>query len=168
MEANSEIATKIIQSAFYMTTATCADNVPWISPTIFWTDDKLSFYLVSHIDSRHIQQIEKNNKVAVSIYDSTQPEGTGRGLQFGGTATVLKDENEMSNAIKWLFLQRLSNEGKMEDFISEKQKIYKNNNRFIAKIDIDKEGIFINEWDGKDYRVPVKVPSDIKLKQFRK
>ena len=165
---DENIVTEIITKSYYLTTATCVNNRPWIAPTIFWIDNELNFYIVSHIGSRHVQDIQINSKVAISIYDSTQPEGTGKGVQFGGYGTVIAND-ELKSAIEWLWKQRLSmSELELTAFILDRIKVWSDNNRVVVKIRVDDEGMFLNKWDGKDYRVPVKISADIKLVEFNR
>ena len=89
-----ETAIKILKEMKYMTIATvCADGSPWNSPVAHSSLKELVFYWGSTEDSIHSQNIKRDKRVFVVIYDSTAPEGTGVGVYMKGIAEEL-DEKE--------------------------------------------------------------------------
>ncbi|MBP9718873.1 MAG: pyridoxamine 5'-phosphate oxidase family protein [Candidatus Levybacteria bacterium] len=62
---------------------------------------KYNLYFISQMHSRHMQNLKKNNRIAVSIY-KTEQKGDVLGIQLEGTAEILtgnKDEMEKAFAI---------------------------------------------------------------------
>src|SRR5579862_4020147 len=101
MAKYNDIATEIVKEASYITIATCnKNNEPWIAPTTFWIDEKQNFYFVSHKESKHVQHIMENPNLAISIYNSSVREGTGKGVQFKGTGKLINENNEYMEAMK--------------------------------------------------------------------
>ncbi len=87
---NNEIARKIIKDNIYMTIATAdKSGEPWISPVVFGYDEDYNLYWMSDKNSKHSKLISQNNKVAIVIFDSKAPEGTGDGVYTVGRAAEL-------------------------------------------------------------------------------
>ncbi|HEX5774701.1 MAG TPA: pyridoxamine 5'-phosphate oxidase family protein [Candidatus Paceibacterota bacterium] len=87
-------AAKILKSINYMTLATvCADGSPWNSPVAPTYDGELVFRWGSNEESVHSQNVRREKRVFVVIYDSTAPEGLGEGVYMKGEAEEL-DEYE--------------------------------------------------------------------------
>lgn len=82
-----------------MVVATSHENVPWISPVFFVHDDNYNLYWVSYTEARHSQNVQANNQVAISIFNSQAPEGDGDGVYFECTAEALVDSGEIAKAI---------------------------------------------------------------------
>ncbi len=97
----NKIAKKIIRNNIYLTLSTAGkDGNPWAAPLFYCLDDKYNFYFISQLASLHVKHILESPKVAFSIFDSHQPEGSGNGIQGFGKAVELKDD-EIDNALKW-------------------------------------------------------------------
>ena len=58
----------------YLVLSTTDGADPWIAPLEYMIDDDLNFYFFSTEDSRHVRDLEKNEKVAVAVFDREQPE----------------------------------------------------------------------------------------------
>ena len=58
----------------YLVLATTDGTVPWIAPLEYMSDDDLNLYFFSPEDARHVRDLEKNERVAVAVYDRDQPE----------------------------------------------------------------------------------------------
>lgn len=87
----NKLAREIIQKNQYVTIATSDRNGnPWISPVVYTFDKEWNLYFISMTTSKHCQNIEVNNNVAVAIFDSTQLWGEGVGLQIDAKAEQLK------------------------------------------------------------------------------
>lgn len=107
-----EKAKNIIESNLYCSLSTCStDGDPWISPVFFVYDDDWNLYWSSAIISQHSQNIYSNRgKVAIAIYGSQVPEGTGQGLYFTGTAKVVESfESALAEKIIGWARQRTKN-----------------------------------------------------------
>ncbi len=85
-------AVKILKSMKYMTLATvCEDGSPWNSPVAHSPLKELVFYWGSTEDSVHSQNIRRDKRVFVVVYDSTLPEGMGEGVYMKGEAEELDE-----------------------------------------------------------------------------
>lgn len=88
----------------YLVLSTTDGARPWIAPLEYMIDDDLNLYFFSPVDTRHIRDIEKNNQVAVAVFDQAQPEyGSDLSTRLNGVqmeATVRKvPPEEYSEAI---------------------------------------------------------------------
>lgn len=92
-------AKRILQENLYMSLSTCDGKTPWVAPLYYWMDDDYALYFASPTDTLHAQHILKNPAVAVAIFDSRQPEGTGTGVQIEGTASLV-DEKEYPRVLE--------------------------------------------------------------------
>ncbi len=87
-------AVRILKNSKYMTLATiCADGSPWNTPLAPTPSNDLVFRWGSNENSVHSQNVRREKRVFVVIYDSNAPEGTGEGVYMKGTAEEL-DEYE--------------------------------------------------------------------------
>ncbi len=85
-------AVNILKNIKYMTLATvCEDGSPWNSPVAHSPLKELVFYWGSTEDSIHSQNIRREGRVFVVVYDSTLPEGEGEGVYMKGTAEELDE-----------------------------------------------------------------------------
>ena len=85
-----------------MTIATAdKSGEPWISPIVFGYDKNYIFYWFSDKDSKHSKLINQNSKVAIVIFDSKAPEGTGDGVYMVGEASEVS-QDQLEHAIKTL------------------------------------------------------------------
>lgn len=96
----NHLARDIIKNNIYLTLATTDGQSPWSAPLFYCIDDKYNFYFISQMDSLHTCHILKNPKVAFSIFDSHAPEGQGVGVQASGKAYLLKNKEEIKDALK--------------------------------------------------------------------
>lgn len=80
-------AIKVIKEIKYLNIASvCKDRKPWNTPVYTSFDKDLNFYWLSWKENQHSVNIENNENVFVTLYDSTCPEGTGFGVYMEGTA----------------------------------------------------------------------------------
>jgi len=91
---------KIIKDNIYLTLAT-ADNIPWATPLFYCTDSDYNIYFISQLDSIHTKHILKNPLVAFAIFDSTQKEGEGTGIQASGKVHLLESKKTIEDALKY-------------------------------------------------------------------
>lgn len=91
----------ILNENYLMNMATVkSENEPWICSVFFAFDEEAKLYCLTYPSSEHINNINKNSKVAISITNSTQdPDGSKRGLQLSGSCRLVEDELEMQTAI---------------------------------------------------------------------
>lgn len=117
---NIEIAKKIISEIMFITIATSSkDGVPWNSPVYSSYDENYNFYWSSSPEAKHSVNIKENNQVAIVIYDSTDPEGTGRGVYIKAIAHEVMDEKEIEKALGLLYGRKNKNPKPIMDFIGD-------------------------------------------------
>jgi nitroimidazol reductase NimA-like FMN-containing flavoprotein (pyridoxamine 5'-phosphate oxidase superfamily) len=81
------LARSIIEANRYLTLATAdQDGLPWASPVWFASADLQEFFWVSSPDARHSRNLTARPEVAVVIFDSGQPIGTGRAVYLSARA----------------------------------------------------------------------------------
>jgi uncharacterized protein YhbP (UPF0306 family) len=66
-----------------MTLATCVGDVPWAA-TVFYANDELLLYFFSAPDSRHCQNLQINQRVAVTIQEDYHDWRKIKGIQLEG------------------------------------------------------------------------------------
>lgn len=127
--SNEEQAKEIIEKILYITIATASpDGQPWNSPVYSAYDDTYNFYWASWKENVHSKNIGLNDKVFLSIYDSTAPEGTGRGVYVQARAQELADTQEIKEALALLYSRKHQDPAKRapEEFLGEfPRRIYK-------------------------------------------
>ena len=96
----NKIAQKILRDNMYLSLSTCAQNKPWIAPLFYRVGNNNELYFASQPTSIHCQNIRKNPKVALAIFDSHQKEGTGVGIQAAGKAEMLDARSQILEALK--------------------------------------------------------------------
>ncbi|AKG20744.1 pyridoxamine 5'-phosphate oxidase family protein [Calothrix sp. 336/3] len=84
-------AQRILTTNIYCSIATSSiDGIPWISPLSFAFNNQINLYWSSAITSQHSQNIYSNSgRVAVTIFDSSNPQGVPEGLYFSGVVQEL-------------------------------------------------------------------------------
>jgi uncharacterized protein YhbP (UPF0306 family) len=87
-------AQRIFTANIYCSLATSSiDGIPWVSPIFFAFDNQINIYWSSAITSQHSQNIYSNSgRVAVTIFDSSNPQGVPEGLYFTGVAQELASQ----------------------------------------------------------------------------
>ena len=77
----------ILESNQLLSLGTINVNSPHICSAYYVYDEEFNLYLWTDINSIHGKNIEKNNRVAINIVDTSQKWGSNlRGLQLRGTA----------------------------------------------------------------------------------
>lgn len=90
---------QILASTPYATIATvCKDGQPWNTPVFARWDDSLAMYWVSHKNAQHSQNIAREPRIFVVVYDSTVPEGEGLGMYLTVRAKLLTAPQEIARA----------------------------------------------------------------------
>lgn len=82
-----------MNSTDFCSIATVDEKGVWSNPVYFAWDDKFNFYFISQMPSRHMQNISKNPRIAVSIY-KTEQKGDVYGIQLEGTARILSEKDK--------------------------------------------------------------------------
>ena len=89
---NDDIARAILDGASYVVLATAdTDGVPWASPVWFAMEGYRELYWVSYPGARHSENIAVRPQIAMVVFDSTVPPGTGQGAYMTATAEQLTD-----------------------------------------------------------------------------
>ena len=92
-------AAAIIEANGYMTLATADEHgLPWVSPVWFASADHHQFLWMSSPGARHSRNISLRPEIAIAIFDSQQPPGTGRGVYVAATAAEVP-ASELDDAI---------------------------------------------------------------------
>lgn len=90
--------TECLISTEYCCIATVDPKGVWANPVYFAYDEKFNLYFISQMPSRHMQNLKKNPRVAVSIY-KTEQKGDVVGTYIEGEAKIiLEDKEEIQKA----------------------------------------------------------------------
>jgi nitroimidazol reductase NimA-like FMN-containing flavoprotein (pyridoxamine 5'-phosphate oxidase superfamily) len=106
-----DVARKIVDGNRYMTIGTADESgAPWVSPVWYAPEGYSTFYWVSHPEARHSRNIEVRPRVAIVIFDSTVPIGTGQALYLAAEAALVDDDAEVEDGIR-VFSSRSQDQG---------------------------------------------------------
>ena len=85
-------ARAIIDDNRYMTLGT-ADKTgrPWVSPVWYAPEAYREFFWVSYPDARHSRNVAARPEIAIVIFDSGAPVGTGQGVYMSAVAEQVAD-----------------------------------------------------------------------------
>jgi nitroimidazol reductase NimA-like FMN-containing flavoprotein (pyridoxamine 5'-phosphate oxidase superfamily) len=87
------VARGIIDSNLYMTLATADETGrPWASPVYYAPDGYADLYWVSGPDTTHSRNLAVRPELAIVIFDSGVPTGTGQAVYMEATARRLEGE----------------------------------------------------------------------------
>jgi general stress protein 26 len=101
-------ATRILNTSLYAVIATVnEDGTPWNSPVFFCRDDQFALYWASTLASRHSQNILRNNKVHIVIFDPNASWGQGKGVYLNTNVSILDNRDEIE-AVRKLRLQKVA------------------------------------------------------------
>lgn len=85
---------EIVRANQYMVLATSDENgLPWASPVWYATEDFCHFFWVSHPDARHSTNLTVRAKLAITIFDSRQPPGTGEGVYLSAVGAPVPEHD---------------------------------------------------------------------------
>ncbi len=118
MDISEDKIRDILESSLYLTMSTVGNNgASWISPVYTAYDEKYNFYWTSSPLSRHSQNIIINNRISFVVFNSSQAEGTGRGIYFEALVYEMENEDEINKALN-VFYGRKNKEPKpAKDFL---------------------------------------------------
>jgi nitroimidazol reductase NimA-like FMN-containing flavoprotein (pyridoxamine 5'-phosphate oxidase superfamily) len=86
------LARSIVEANRYLTLATAdQDGLPWASPVWFASADFREFFWVSSPDAQHSRNVAVRPEVAVVIFNSGQPIGTGRAVYLSARAELVPE-----------------------------------------------------------------------------
>jgi hypothetical protein len=93
-------ARAIVDDNPYMTIGTAdPDGTPWVSPVWFAPAGYREFFWVSSPDARHSRNIAARPQVAIVIFDSRRPIGTGQAVYMSALAEQVGDETEVDRGM---------------------------------------------------------------------
>ena len=94
-----------IKEHHVLTLATSKDNQPYCSNCFYtYIEDETSFIFSSDLDTRHIQEVLNNSKVAASILLETKTIGKIQGLQI--TGRLIEAEGDTLKKAKKAYLKQ--------------------------------------------------------------
>lgn len=93
-----KVIREYIGNVIHMSLGTSANNKPWVCEVHFAFDENLNIYFRSLTSRRHSQDIAGNAQVAGNIVESHGMQDRPRGVYFEGTAELLSDVSEDSEA----------------------------------------------------------------------
>jgi hypothetical protein len=86
------VAREIIESNQYMTLGTADDSGrPWVSPVWYAPKGYDEFFWVSREEATHSRNITIRPEIAIVIFDSRTPIGTGQGVYMSALAERVAD-----------------------------------------------------------------------------
>ena len=92
-------AREIVRRILYITIATVSsEGKPWNSPVYSAFDNEGNFYWTSAPEAQHSRNVDANGHVFLVVYDSTVPEGTGKGVYVEAHARMLAEPTEIVEA----------------------------------------------------------------------
>lgn len=155
--SSTETAKEIIAKILYITIATSSkDGIPWNTPVYSAFDENYNFYWASDQNGKHSRNIAANNNVFLVIYDSTAPEGTGKGVYIQAKAYKLEDPKEIEYGLKYLdgrVQKKKDPKSRMAQFQGNKpRRVYK---AISEKIWMNQDGQIDGEF--VDVRVEIKL-----------
>ena len=90
---------ELLSRIHYATLATvCPDGQPWNSPVVGKFDAEMNLYWVSWQKNQHSQNVSRDPRIFVVVYDSQAPEGKGEGLYLQMSAAPLITQEEIDAA----------------------------------------------------------------------
>jgi nitroimidazol reductase NimA-like FMN-containing flavoprotein (pyridoxamine 5'-phosphate oxidase superfamily) len=99
-EATAAVARRIVDENLYMTIGTAdEDGAPWVSPVYYAPAGYSELFWVSHPEARHSRNIEVRPQVAIVIFDSRIPIGTGQAVYISAQAALVEDDAEVEAGI---------------------------------------------------------------------
>ncbi|HEY1096473.1 MAG TPA: pyridoxamine 5'-phosphate oxidase family protein, partial [Alphaproteobacteria bacterium] len=100
----SELVENCLRSTDYLCLATHGPAGVWSSPVYYAWDEEFNLYFMSMAKSRHMQNIDDNHDIALSIYATDQDtSGDVTGLQISGLAKIVEDEAVIKQAFEVYF-----------------------------------------------------------------
>lgn len=110
----------IVSNVQYAAIATVSkDGTPWNSPVYIAFDDHYNFYWASWRNNQHSKNIVENPRVFLVVYDSSSPEGEGKGAYILAEARELTDAAEIEEAMKHHYGRKNKTPRKVEEFMGD-------------------------------------------------
>jgi Pyridoxamine 5'-phosphate oxidase len=94
------MARAIVDGNSYMTLGTAdADGLPWASPVWYAPASYREYFWLSKPGARHSQNIAVRPNVAIVIFDSTVPIGTGKAVYMAARAEKVTAEGDVDRGM---------------------------------------------------------------------
>lgn len=105
-----------LQATDYCCIATVDEKGVWSNPVYFAWDKKYNLYFISQMHSRHMKNLTKNPRVAVSIY-KTEQKGDVIGIQLEGNAEILTGKEKEVKEATTVYYGRAGKGEDVQDYI---------------------------------------------------
>ena len=97
--------TTFLKKHHVLTLATLSGDQPWVANCFYtFVEEQMAFVFTSGYETKHIQEVMQNNKVAGNVVLETSIIGKIQGIQFSGTLT--KAEGEALDKVSSTYLKR--------------------------------------------------------------
>jgi len=97
--------TTFLRKHHVLTLATVSGDQPWVANCFYaFVEEQMAFIFTSGYETRHIQEVTQNNKVAGNVVLETSIIGKIQGIQFSGT--LIKAEGEALDKASSAYLKR--------------------------------------------------------------
>lgn len=94
-----EAVLQYLQKHNTMVLASSVDNIPW-SCAIFYASDSFNLYFLSSTNTRHAENIARNNRISATITEDYKDWTKIKGIQLEGVAKLLTEDADKMRAIK--------------------------------------------------------------------
>lgn len=127
VDSNIETVKNILNEIIYINVATVdGGGQPWNTALYSAFDEEYNYFWVSDRQGQHSKNVGANEKVFLSVYDSTVPEGTGVGVFILAKAYELGDEKEILHALGHLYGRKNKTPRRAEEFLGKHpRRVYK-------------------------------------------
>lgn len=141
-----------LESTKYCSLATVDSKGVWSNSVYFAWDKEFNFYFISQMSSRHMQNINKNSRISLSIY-STEQNDSHIGIQLEGTATILTDQSSKEE-VKHAYDTYFGRSGHAPDF----ENYYTSNPKWLYVKIVPENIYYFNDgvFDEERQLVPLK------------
>ena len=97
--------TTFLRKHHVLTLATVSGDQPWVANCFYaFVEEQMAFIFTYGYETRHIQEVTQNNKVAGNVVLETSIIGKIQGIQFSGT--LIKAEGEALDKASSAYLKR--------------------------------------------------------------
>lgn len=123
----AERAKEIISKIIYITIATTSkEGLPWNTPVYSAYDEKYNFFWTSSLESVHSKNIVNNQDVFITIYDTSDPEGSGEGIYIQAKAYEMTDPEEIEKALHFFYSRKNKPSKPVSAFLNDSpRRLYK-------------------------------------------
>lgn len=109
--------TEALSATDYCCIATVDEKGVWSNPVYFAWDNKFNLYFISQMESRHMKNLQRDNRISISIYKTEQKEDV-LGIQLEGQATILTGNQEAMKKAFDIYFGRAGKGKDQEEYIN--------------------------------------------------